>query len=66
MTPEMQVAYINAQIIGAQCELAAFNSANQEALARGEDPPYKENDFKGIPDRFGLGHNTVIGYFTGR
>lgn len=66
MDETARVAYINAQTVCALCELAGMQAANQEADLRRIPRPWKSTDLMAIPDRFGLGHNAVVGYLTGR
>lgn len=57
MFPEQRVAFIQSQIICAMAEMEAMKIENL-----GEVKRWSADDFRAVPDRFGLGHNAVIGY----
>lgn len=61
MNPEQQVAFIQSQIVCALAEMEAMRIENF-----GEVKKWSADDFRNIPYRFGIGHNDVIGFFTGR
>lgn len=61
MYPEQQVAFIQSQIVCAQSEIAAMQAEN--LLEPGK---WKGQDFRDVPLRFGLDHNAVVSFFTGR
>lgn len=63
MTPEQKAAFIVAQAACANAEIASMQALNQERMHRGESIAYDEASFAAVPDRFGLGHNTVISFF---
>ena len=65
MSDEMKVAYINAQIVCAQIDLAAMQALNAERLANGHTIAYDEAAFLALHDKYCIGHNAVIGYLTG-
>ncbi len=66
MTPEQQAAYIVAQAACMHAEIEGMRSENLAAAVNSEPPPYRKADFDALPVRYGLHHNAVIGYFTGR
>lgn len=66
MTDEMKVAFIMAQVVCAMAAIEAMKAANIERMGRGEALAYNELAFRNIENEYFIGHNTVIGYFTGR
>lgn len=66
MTDEMKVAYINAQIVSAQCRIFGMVAENAYQRSRGAPAPYRFDDFEKVSIEFGIHHNAVIGYFTNR
>ena len=66
MDPAARIAYINSQVICAQIRAMSMQAANTQ-LAYFERPPqYAEKDFEGLIQEYGIDHNSVIGYLTGR
>jgi hypothetical protein len=63
---EMRVVFIKAQITCAEAELFGMQAANAEARLNGDKMPYGISDFTAVPIKFGITHNQVIGYLTGR
>lgn len=57
--------YILSQIACMQAELEAMKVRNAECALRGEYPVYGPDDFRRLPDQYGLGCNTVLGYLHG-
>lgn len=66
MTPEQTVAYIIAMSACANARVAGMVAENQIRSAQGEPMLYGEGDFEAITLQYGIHHNAVIGYFTGR
>jgi hypothetical protein len=66
MTPEQQAAYINSQVACMLAELEAMKARNALTQSLGLSQVYSEADFLALPDKHGVHHNAVIGYFTGR
>jgi hypothetical protein len=65
MTTEQQAAYIQAQATAALIEALGMMSTNlHHALNLNDGLPRKEQDFLDLINRYGIHHNTVIGYFT--
>lgn len=64
MTPEQKVAFINAQVVGAQIERVAMLTQNIEDLMAKRLPSYKFTDFMALQDKYVIGHNAVISYFA--
>jgi len=61
MTPEQQAAFVYSQTACMLAELAAMQCANQGLGPY--DMPYGTEDFRALPDKYGLGHNAVVGMF---
>lgn len=61
-----RVAYINAQVACMLAELEAMKARNAHDVCWRRTPTYSEDDFRGLPDRMGVGHNAVIGYLAER
>lgn len=66
MTPEQQAAYIIAQSACMLAEMEAMKAANAMPFAGTETKRYEPADFEALPNRYGLHHNAVVGWFTGR
>lgn len=63
MTPEQKAAYIIAQAACAMAEIEGMKAENMQRQQRGESMAYVEDDFIGIPDKYGIHDNAVIGLF---
>lgn len=63
MTAEQKAAYVNAQAASMLAELESMKAANQLREYRGEAQAWTEEDFYGLPDKYGLGCNTVMLFF---
>ncbi len=63
MTDAQKAAYVIAQASSAICEAAAMHAANQEREHHGLAMAYVESDFLLLPDKYGLGHNTILSLF---
>lgn len=57
-----RVAYINAQVACMLAELEAMKAENNKRDNNNLSAAYSEEDFRMLPDRYGIGHNQVIGY----
>lgn len=66
MTPEQQAAYIFAQSACMLAEMEGMKAANAERTRHDCPPLYSMEDFDALPNKYGVHHNTVIGWFTGR
>lgn len=66
MDPTQQAMYIFAQAVSALIEMEGMRAANLEANLQGKSLVYGLQDFQAVPPRFGITHNQVIGFFTGR
>ena len=66
MTPEQQAAYIIAQAAEAMIRAMGMDAENQKRRSQGYTPAYTEAAFIELLAGYALGHNSVIGYFTGR
>lgn len=62
MDQAARVAYINAQIVCAQAEIAGMVAFNMQRAALGESMAYDEEEFLKIPIKYGIDHNSVIEY----
>ena len=63
MTPEQQAAFIHSQTACMLAEMEAMKAANVAREVQGHSYAYGEDEFRALPDRFGLGHNTVVTFF---
>lgn len=63
MTEGQKVAYINAQILCAQAELAGMIAANQERLNEDLSLAYTEENFDALGEKYGLHHNEILSFF---
>ena len=63
MTPEQQAAYYIAQSVAAYVEIEAMKAMNASRADRGLAQAYPEEAFLAVIDKYGLGHNTIIGWF---
>lgn len=66
MTESQQAAYVVAMSACVIAEVAAMKAANFAASQERTPPPYNEQSFKDLITRYGIHHNAVIEYFTGR
>ncbi len=64
MDREQRIAFVNTQIVCANCELAAMHVANMESHKAGGAMVYHEKDFLELPNRYMIGHNAVIDYLN--
>jgi len=65
MTPEQAAAYVIAQAACVTAEVAAMQRANDDHARRGLNQPFSDADFSALIDRYGIGHNAVLGLFQG-
>ena len=63
MTPEQAASYVFAQSVAALCEIEGAKAANETRRRNGLADAYDDAAFAGIIDRYGLGHNAVVGLF---
>lgn len=63
MTQEEKVAYINAQVVCAQAEIAALNAENFAAMMQDQVPPNPPEFFHQVPLKYGIHHNAVLTFF---
>ncbi len=66
MTPEQQAAYIIAQAACMHAEMEGMKAENARRSAGQAPLRYSEVDFEALPARYGIDHNAVVGFFTGR
>lgn len=66
MTPEQQAAYIIAQAACMHAEIEGMRAANLGRVINNDPLLYTEADYAGLPDKYGVHHNAVIAFFTGR
>lgn len=60
MTPAQSAAYIQSQTACMLAELESMKAANRVRAMQGYSDAYGEEEFLALPDRYGLGHNTVV------
>lgn len=65
MTPEQKAAFINAQAACMLAELEAMKAFNHFRMSIGMALAYDEEAFLALPDKYGLGHNTVYAFLAG-
>ena len=63
MTPEQAAAYVHAQSVCAQAEIAGMQADNQQRLLLGHSIAHDAAAFMAVPDRFGIGCNTIAELF---
>jgi len=63
VTPEQKAAYIQAQAACAMADIAGMQAENTYRENRGETTAYDEASFAEIPNRYGIHHNAVVGFF---
>lgn len=63
MTSEQKAAFIIAQAACAAAEIAAMQVENQRRAQTDGRIGYGWADFMSIPDKYELGHNTVLSLF---
>lgn len=65
MTDEQKVAYLNAQVVCAQIEVAGMQAENQHRMNVGQSIAYGEEAFSALANKYGIHHNAVLGLFQG-
>lgn len=65
MNDAQKAAFINAQAACALAEIAAMQAANALPLSLRGRALYTEDDFRAVPDRYGIHHNAVLTLFHG-
>lgn len=65
MDAQARAAFIISQSACMQAELAAMEERNRTARRSGARPSHGPADFEALPDRYGLGHNSVVTYLMG-
>ena len=63
MTEEQKASYINAMVVCATAEIAGMQAANHSAAMAGGVPVYDAAAFEAIPNKYGIHHNAVVGFF---
>ena len=63
MTPEQAAAFVNAQVVCAQAEIASMHAENREREVQDHTHAHDCEAFAAVPDKFGLHHNTVLQIF---
>jgi hypothetical protein len=66
MTPEQQAAYIISQSACMLAEMEAMKATNAMPFAGTQTILYSPADFEALPTKYGVHHNAVVGWFTGR
>lgn len=62
MDNTQKAAFITSQAACLQAEVAAMQQQNSEDLSAGRPLSYHSHNFMELIDKYGLGHNTVLGY----
>ena len=63
MTPEQQAAYVFAQSVSALIEALGMIGENLDRARRNESPAWRNEEFNGLINKYGIHHNAVIGLF---
>jgi hypothetical protein len=63
MTDEQQSAYIIAQSVCAQAEMAGMIVENTKAQLTGNPPPYDKDSFDDLPIKYGITHNAIYEFY---
>jgi len=61
-TPEQRAAYINAQVACAMIEAMGMQAENMHRENASGYVPYGEEAFDALIAKYGIDHNSVIGY----
>lgn len=61
MDKEQQLVFLRSQILCAEIELQAMLVANQIRESHGEVAAYPEQAFMDLINKYGIGHNDVLG-----
>lgn len=64
MDKEQRTAYINAMVACANIEALGMAAANGHCLMFNEPLPYKREDFLALLDKYGIHHNSVVGFLN--
>ena len=59
-----QHAYVMGQVALLNAEVAAMQAENSIAIQNGNTPPYNDQSFVEVTERYNVDHNSVIGAFT--
>jgi hypothetical protein len=62
MNVSQRTAFIEAQVVCAQAELEAMKIANYAMIRESMPPIYGPNEYRAVPYRFGLDHNSALQY----
>jgi ABC-type uncharacterized transport system ATPase component len=60
MGEEQKAAFLMAQTVAAQIELAAMQAENETRTMQGYSLAYSEEDFLALIGKYGIGHNQAI------
>lgn len=66
MDQQAQSALVYSQSVACLCELEAMKALNAERADKGLAQAYGEDAFMTLPEKYGLGYNAVVAFFTGR
>jgi hypothetical protein len=66
MDDAQKAAFVMSQVVCAQAEIAGMQAENTTRMTAGEPLRWGLQDFQNVPSKYGLWHNDVISYFTGR
>ena len=65
MNENQQAAFIVSQSASALIEAMGMVAENEQRKHRGESIAYPEAAFTALIDRYGIGHNAVLGFYRG-
>jgi len=61
-TLEARIAFVNSQAVCALAEIEGMKAENEHRVQCGNSIAYGMEAFLAVPEKYGLGHNTVIAY----
>lgn len=66
MNEQERAAFIQSQSVCALIEALGMVALNMQRQATGNSMAYSDTDFDNLIIKYGIGHNVVIGFLTGR
>jgi len=64
MNDESKATFIKSQIACALIEMEGMRALNMQREAVGQSMAYIDTDFFALIDKYGIGHNTVVGFLN--
>lgn len=64
MDAQQKAAFIMAQAACASIEAVGMVATNQEYVAAGRPPPYRETDFERLINKYGIHQNAVVTFLN--